>query len=323
MRVVYLIQSHKSPQQIYRLINTIKRSSSNSVVLVIHDATSCDLDESCLSHLSDVYILKLYQKGGRGDFHMNQTYLDGVEWLAHHNIEYDWLINLSGQDYPVQPLHEIEATLSRTECDGFLHHFELFVDSAKNGIGAEEGRNRYLYQYWRSGVYLPPSNTLFYKAFNRFGLIFNRIQPLFRMSWHFDGLMFGIRALSSPFNENFVCYAGSYYCALSKPCVQYLHDFAKQHPALIRYFKRTCVPNEIFIQTVLVNSKQFKLVNAHKRYLRFADCHAGSPHTLTIADYETMTQGDRHFARKFDIEKDSEILDRLDERVFGLVNQVG
>jgi len=31
-----------------------------------------------------------------------QGYLDALDWLFSHQIDFDWLINITGQDYPTQ-----------------------------------------------------------------------------------------------------------------------------------------------------------------------------------------------------------------------------
>ena len=53
-------------------------------------------------------------------------------------------------------------------------------------------------------------------------------------------------------------------------------------------------------------------MNDDKRYIDYRRAVAGSPRTLTIQDYATITNGNFHFARKFDMEQGAEILDKLD-----------
>jgi hypothetical protein len=66
---------------------------------------------------------------------------------------------------------------------------------------------------------------------------------------------------------------------------------------------------------ILVNSRLFNLCNDSKRYFDFSQSRNGRPATLTINDYNTIKQSDAHFARKFDICKDSRILDLLDQEI--------
>jgi hypothetical protein len=309
MKLFYLIQTFKDPEQIYRLVQTIKKSSPASFILISHDFNVCDLDITPLQDLSEVVVLKLAGTGGRGDFSMNQGYWDAIDWVFNHQIEFDWLINLSGQDYPTQPLPKIEKFLAETNYDGFLEYFEVF--SSQSPWGLKEGFDRYLYQYWRSGVYLSLWQRILLKPLRS---IINNIQPFLRIWWSYDGLMLGVRATSTPFNENFICYGGNYYHALSRKCVQFLYDFTKQNPHIAEYYRNSCVPNESFIQTVLVNSQSFNFCKDNKRYIDFSDKNThGSPRILTTEDYPTLIKDDIHFARKFT--QNSEILDLLDARI--------
>lgn len=314
MKVLYFIQTHKNPEQIYRLVKIIRRSSPESYILVSHDFTSCNLDTKLIKSLPGVEVLKLNGKGGRGDFSMIQGYLDAVDWLLKHNIKFDWLINLSGQDFPTQPLSRIEQFLAQTRYDGFLDYFEAFSDRDRNPWTIEEGSNRYLYQYWRSGICVS-SRSLIGKILNRFKLVINNIQPFLRVYLCFDSLMVGWRAKNHPFNENFICYGGYYFNTLSRECVQFIYDFYRKNTQVVEYYKNTCVPVESFIQTVLINSKKFNLCNDSKRYFDFYNCQGGSPRTLTVQDYPILIKNGIHFARKFELTQGSQILDKLEARI--------
>ncbi len=53
----------------------------------------------------------LLHQGGYGDFSHLDRYLAAVDWLDANGIEYGWLENLTGQDYPLRPIAEIEDAL--------------------------------------------------------------------------------------------------------------------------------------------------------------------------------------------------------------------
>lgn len=317
MKVLYLIQTHKSPEQIYRLVQTIKKSSPESHILVSHDFTACNLDITPLQ-IPGVDVIKKDAQGVRGDFSLVQAYLDAVDWLFSHNIEFDWLINLCGQSYPTQPLSQIENFLAETNYDGFLDYFKALSNYESNPWGIREGRNRYLYKYWHSGIQLSSCQKKLLKPFR---MLLNNSQPFIKID-DFYQFSIGTRAFSTPFNQNFVCYGGSFFTTLSKKCVRYIHDFSKKHPSLIRYYERTCNPDESFIQTVLCNSKLFVLCNDCKRYIDFSNSEDYSrPRTLTFKDYTALIKDDIHFARKFDLAQDSIILDMLDAKINTLIEE--
>lgn len=307
--ICYLIQSHKNPEQIYRLVQTIKKSSLGSYILVSHDFTACNLDVTPLRNLPDVEVIN--GRGGRGDFSIVQGYLDAVEWLFDHHVEFDWLINITGQDYPTQPLSQIERFLAETKYDGFSEYFDVFSDSEHNPWGSRKGRDRYLYEYRQLGGYL----SLWQRALVKIPrIVINSIQPFVRINSTY-GLLVGVRTNSAPFNEKFLCYGGSFFHTLSKKCIKYLHDFSKHNPEIISYYKKTCISDESFIQTILINSKLFTICNNPKRYMDFIGSQHGHPRILTVEDYPSLIKDDIHFARKFDIAHDSKIIDMLYARI--------
>ncbi len=76
VKICYFIQTHQNPDQIYRLIRTIKRSSPHAQILINQNFNRCELDLTPLQDLSDIHLLD------------NQEYLirywdifaDGIPW---------------------------------------------------------------------------------------------------------------------------------------------------------------------------------------------------------------------------------------------------
>lgn len=76
-------------------------------------------------------------------------------------------------------------------------------------------------------------------------------------------------------------------------------------------FRYTGAPDELFFQTALANSA-LPIVNKNLRYIHWT-LGDHSPKTLTVKDYDAITQSDAFFARKFDANQDSAILNQIDE----------
>lgn len=305
MKISYLIQSHTNPEQIYRLIEIIRKSSHDANILLSHDFSNCNLDTLALQK-SGVQVLA--GKGGRGDFMVIQAYLNAIKWLTDHQINYDWLVYLSGQDYPIKPISEIEDFLAKTSYDGFLESFDVFSTASHWSI--HEGKSRYLFKYQKINTIskLPAGIKKIFAPIK----IVNYLQPLLRINLAYD--MLGIR-VPSIFNNQFICYGGSFFTTLSRKCVEYLYQFCQSHPEIVEFYKKVCVADESFIQTILINSRLFNLSNDNKRYFDFSQTSNGRPKILTANDYDSIIQSQAHFARKFDIHKDSKILDILDEKI--------
>jgi hypothetical protein len=102
---------------------------------------------------------------------------------------------------------------------------------------------------------------------------------------------------------------------LSAPAVYYARDFAREHPDIVAFFRTMPAPNEVFLQTVLVNSRKFHIVADSKRYIDWSTTRNNHPKTLGIGDVPAMLASGAHWARKFDSESDPEVLDILDRHI--------
>jgi hypothetical protein len=310
MKVCYFIQTHKNPEQIYRLVRTIKKSSPAAQILIGHDFINSHLDLLPLQDLTDIHLLTGEFPVLRGDFSLLQPYLNAVNWLFEHNSDFDWLIYLSGQDYPTQPPSKIEKFLAQTNYDGFIRYWNVF--SPESPWGKARAWKRYYCQYNR----LPEQMTASLKAIYEVVKFF-KIQKLIPLQFFLTyGSLIGFPAKSTPFTENFFCYGGAQWHTLSKKCVQFLKNYIDENKEVVDYYKKTVLPDESLVQTILVNSNFFNLCNDDKRYYDNHERPGGHAQVLTIKNYSTITNGNFHFARKFDIDQDFKILDMLDDLIF-------
>ncbi|BDA70286.1 hypothetical protein CAL7716_044520 [Calothrix sp. PCC 7716] len=146
MKVCYFIQAHKNPEQVYRLVRTIKKSSPNSLVVIGYDFTNSSISMGYLQDLPGVYLLRANFSIERGSFSILQPYLNCINWLYSNNLNYDWLAYISGQDYPAQSLSDTESFLSKTEYDGFIEFYNVLSEQSHWSIN--EGLHRYFNQYY-------------------------------------------------------------------------------------------------------------------------------------------------------------------------------
>jgi len=305
--VCYFIQSHRDPEQIYRLVRTLRRGSARGRIAVQHNAAAgCRLDWAPVADLPDTHLFPATEPQVRSNYSCQvKPYLDFIDWLERERLDYDWLVNLTAQDYPVTPVPAIEGFLAAATCDGFIRHWD--VSSPANPWSWRKARNRYWHRYRRL-----PDGAL---------PVLRLLRPLTKvlpMHFYLDyGPLVGVRRLRTPFDNGFRCYGGWAWFALRRRAAVYLRDFLSRNPEIEAHYKTTVTPEESLVQTVLANAGRFDLVDDDLRYIDYARAQRGSPRTLTTADLPLLASGRYHFARKFDLGVDREVLDRIDRELLG------
>ncbi len=316
VRVVYYLQSHTLPEQVARLVGLIKQGSPDSVVLISHDAAGPPLDIPALEAMSGVHVFT--ESGGYGDFSHLDRYFAAIDWLDEHGIEYDWLENITGQDYPLLSIPDFEDVLARTPFDGYLLYAPVFPDRTPEAdpgasdyftlCAPHDAAVRYLYRHWRFGRPTPTK-----QKWLRPLMAINLVQPWLRLSLAFSTV--GVRRRRTPFGPDFPCYGGWFFCTLSARCVRYVRQFAQERPDVVDFFRTTLAPEESFLQTVLVNAGKFKFHPDAMRYIDLTNSRNNHSNVLGIDDLPKLLGSGAHWARKFDPRRDSEVLDALDNRV--------
>lgn len=312
---LFLIQTHKDPLQISRLVGVLRQGSPDAVVVISQDVRAAALPGELFHDDPRVHVIQ--GQGGRGDFAIVDGYLRALRWVHDQNIEYDWVTNLSGQDYPVSSLAAFDRELSETKVDGFLHFFDALraspADMAPMLWPPNYGYSHYYFQYaklkdelhgWeRAALALPR-------------LAAERSNSRYRINTAY-GLLLGRRAKCTPFGPDFKCYGGSYWHTIRRRCVAYLLEFCESRPDVVDYFRNVLIPDESFTQTVLVNAPGFHFVNDNRRYYDMRASRHGHPKILDAHDEADFLGKNYVFARKFAWQSDTALFDRLDRYALG------
>jgi hypothetical protein len=296
MRIAYFIQNHLPPPQVARLVRTLRRGQPEAFVLVGHDPFAGRATVEEMRGGVDAEVFGVREPPKRGYFSLIQPYFEAVEQLSRKGIDYDWIVYLSGQDYPVQPLGKLENLLETCEVDGFLRHWDAF--SSENPWGRpKQGLRRYGYQYSDAPGWLarPLKALNGVQGFAHAHLVYGP-----RVGWR----------RPSPFAPGRACYAGKQWTILRRACAEYVAEKVREDGELVRWFRNTVCPDEAVVQTLLVQAGRFRLRDDDLRYMDFTGSTTGSPRNLTAADLPVLTNGKFFFARKF--ERDAPVLDRLD-----------
>jgi O-antigen/teichoic acid export membrane protein len=316
-RVVYYLQTHSRPAQVTRLVQVITAGSPDAVVLISHDAAGAPLDTTAMQALGNVHVL--LEQGGYGDFSHLDRYLAAVDWLDDHGVDYDWLENLTGQDYPLRPVAEIEGILAATESDGYLQYAPVFPDRLPDGAdrgaagwfspcGPFDAAMRYDCRHWRLGRPSAAKRRLLRPL-----AAVNLVQPWVRVSSAYASV--GVRRRRTPFGPGFHCYGGSFFCTLRASAARYARDYARANPAAVAFFRQALGPEEVFLQSVLVSSGRFRFNPDSVRYIDWTGSKFNHPKLLGTEDLGKMLASGAHWARKLDLEDGTGLFDLLDQRI--------
>ena len=298
VRVAYGVISHREPQQVLRLVRALREGPASQVA-VRHDPRGPRLgaDEIRAAGALPLEDDIVFEWGG---FTQLELLLSVVKRLV-RELDPDWVLILSGQDYPVRPLSEVEAFLAETEHDALLGDaWEVPADHLP-GPPQDEFFQRYLYRH-RSVPKRTPSPP-------------GALRPLAYLRRNPGGMQpqLGLRALRTPFDESFRPFVSADWVTLGRRALAAI-ERASGDRGLLDYYRRVAVPSEGFFATVLLNDPELSVASHNRRYVHFESHRTPHPKTLGVADLPAIEATDALFARKFDPGVDARVLDVLDER---------
>ena len=293
MKVAYIILVHKNPQQVKRLIGSL-RHVNVSFYLHVDKKVDSRPFHAVLKDPNDKNVFfvgdraKVYLYG----FGIVQATLNAMRKIQEINAggDLDYVFLISGQDYPIKTNDEIFAFLDRNYGKEFISYTGM-----PTSIWFKSGMNR-IEEYHLYDV----------RIGHRLRRLANAILPRRR------------------FLDGFTPYGGATWWCLTYKCVVYLLDFVRNNKKFMKFFKYTHIPDEMFFQTIILNSPFAKdavgkisgaELGDDQRYLRWSHEYGGAhPEILRKEDLAVLVQSDKLFARKFDMDVDSVILDLIDGR---------
>ena len=277
MKCAVLIQAHRGPEQVARLCRALSHPVFD---LYIGVDRKTEIAPFRLAVPSSVRFIRRRIDVRWGAFSQVEATLYGLEEILKESPLYDFILFISGQDYPLLPPARIAEELARHPGAQFMCRTRV-----------EEGTpacDRYRYPHVHFG------NRTLTRGVNR---LLRLVSP-------------GRRKFPLP-----AAYKGSSWWTLSGSCAEYITRYARTHPRVVRFFRRAHCPDEFFFQSIVLDSPfAASVIPDNFRYVDWSDGRP-NPRTLTEADYDRLAASGCWFARKFDAEQDSRILDRLDRRL--------
>jgi hypothetical protein len=298
LRVCYYLETHRDPRQVARLVGRLRSSSPDAVVLVQHDSSGEPLDVASIRHAGADRVL--LSPGGYGTYAHVDRYLGALAELLADGVDFDWACNLSGQDYPVTPLAQIERELTQTGAAALLETFRL--DSPGSHWSPRRVHTRYDFRYARPGR---PSDRI-YDLLRPLAVV-NRLQPWVRFSPAYGAV--GVRR-RYPFADDLPLHGGSFFGCLSVAAVEHLLAFSRDRPDFVAWAKASLAPEEVVVQTVLQARGDLVVQAGNRRFYDFTTSRGNHPRLLDLGDLDRLLSSDAWFARK--VAAGSPLLDALD-----------
>lgn len=286
IKIAYLISCYKLPDQVVRLAKTLSRSGTTILIHIDKKSTNNYVEhiKKGLNDLDNVVYLRRH-KCYWGDFGHVRATIKAINYLFNNQIDFDYFFVLTGQDYPIKSSEYINKFLADIACS-YMDFFALPNKMWSDGMDRVEK----LHINIRGKHYIVPGKP--------------------------SKLIIQLLPKVSLFNKSgFSFYGGSSYFTLSRKHAKYVYDYLKFNPGYINFFKHTYISDEIFFQTLLLNSEyKQEIVNNNLRLIDWSGPDE-YPTIFKANDFAKLRHSKALFARKFDTTKDSKVLDMIDNGV--------
>jgi Core-2/I-Branching enzyme len=272
MRIAYIVSAYKYPAQLARLLERLQDGQASFAVHVDRKTTAYSEMVERTAQIPEVRFLPRHVSHWGGFGHVRAT-LKGISDIVERGVPFDYAVLLTAQDYPLRSPRGIARFLAEAGGRSFMNHWTLpFAPWGERG-GLERVEDWHVITYRRLHAALPLKRTI-------------------------PG---GLPPVGG----------GAYWC-LARPIVEYVHDFVERNPDYVRFFKHVLIPDELFFQTIVINSPLRETVtNENLRYIDWS--REPAPAVLRAEDFPKLVTSGKLFARKFDMTVDVKILDLLDD----------
>jgi len=295
MKLIYIIIAHGDPSLLVRLIDKLDSPESRFLIHV-DKKTSKDVfiqyKHAFTTKANVIFLprIRVYW----GDFSIVQVEFNAMEFVRKNDFDYDYAILLSGSHYPIKRKETIDQFFQNNKGSIFLEHRSLPTDFSHPWALEEGGMGRVL--YWHFTRYFWLEKMIFWHF--RLFLEKNGLGMLLKRKYEFDLKLYG----------------HSQWWCLDKAAIEYVSDFVNKNPKFINFFKFTHIPDEMLIQTILMNSgHKDRIINDNLTFVRWpTQVGIKSPCVLSRDDLKNLMQSHKLFARKFDYHGGQALLDGID-----------
>ena len=280
MRIACLILAHKNPLQLERLIRAMDHPAFDYFIHVDGKADLRLFDY--LEGMDRVAFIRNRVKVGWGQYSLVQATLNGLEEVLASG-SYGYVHVMSAQDFPIKPMDAIYRYLMDREGTEFITCLRESDGHPWWKVAALHAWHYNFHNWTIPGKY-------------RLQAVANFLLP--RRKYPVRG------------HE---VVGHSQWFTITSGSARYLLTYLKENPRVVRFFQYVWGADELIFSTVIFNHPDYG--GRIEDNLFYIDWSRGgaSPRTLTSEDLPALLASDKLFARKFDMEQDSAVLDRLEQ----------
>ena len=283
MRFAYMIQAHKNCRQIIRLIDSLADADTDFYIHI--DKKYDDLFEElseAVAGRKNISLIKNRISVNWSSFSQVEATLKLLESVIESAREYNYISLISGQDYPIKSNAEIKEYLRAYNGKEFIEAF---------GIDGYE---------WRLNTY-----NFFSEYRGNRNMHIRIIDKILRV------IQKGF--VNRKNFKDFNLYKGSNWFTITYDCAEYIHGFISQNREFTNKFKYTACSDEHFFQIIIMNSKySYNVADENLRYIKWIK-GSSNPEIMTMDCLEDILESRMLLARKFDFDRDIDIINKIDE----------
>ena len=284
---------HKYPLLLARIIKRLDDGQSHFFVHV--DAESdINLFHAATKNLNNVIYVERCRSSW-GTMGIVEASISLLRAVIATKAKYTHINLLSGQDYPLKKIDDLQTFYAENVNRSFIEHFSLPNHQKWQPNGG-------LYRVEKYFMGLRTMNKYMAKTLNllaRF-LPFLRRKPYKRMK---------------PF-------AGSSWWTITRQAAKHIVNFTDSNPGYMEFHQHTFAPDEVFFQTILVNASKKELggelVSDNLRFIKWKNVSSAHPETISSSMIPELKSTKALFGRKFDVLNDRKVLGLVDTEILGV-----
>jgi hypothetical protein len=318
VRLAFFISSYGPGEQLHRLVTTLRRSDPSCHVVIHHDVGGAPLTSGLFDGDANVHVIDGLEPIVWGDMTLETARWRVFRWIL-AELDVDWVMLLSEQDYPLAPVADLKRHLDDSGVDAIIsgERIDRMADEGSRVEGAKRYHHRYA-SLPSSGVEqrLPARlGALTLRARRAAFATVNRRQRAVHLYSAAAELRLptriGVRTGPRPVGPEMPIWFVNCWFALSRRAMSRVVDYVDAHPAFVRHFERTVIPVEAATATIVFNDPTLTTSNESLHHIRWSNRVSGRPDVFALEDLDSLVSSGAFFARKFDGRR-TELLDALD-----------